>query len=83
MNLKIKLTLQKIHSTTNILIFEKRVKDLIKKFKKIQFQIHGLDLSLKNTTKQFEKDKSFKNISIADHWRRNIYIKSSKLQKKV
>lgn len=51
MNLKIKLTLQKIHSTTNILIFEKHVKDLIKKFKKMQLQIYGLDLSLKNTIK--------------------------------
>lgn len=55
MNLKIKLTLQKIHSTTNILIFEKHVKDLIKKFKKMQLQIHGLDLSLKNTTYNSKK----------------------------
>lgn len=73
MDLKIKLILFKFQTIRRFLfdneyfLFEKRIKDLIRRFKKMQLKIYGLNLGLEpnfthELNAQFEKEKFFENI---------------------
>lgn len=60
------------------------VKDLLRRFKKMQLKIYGLNLGLNNQMHNLKKRNLSKiHISIADHRRKNIYVKSLELKKKM